>query len=374
MTRAAGRAAALVAAALAGGYGYTCYSRRPLSPVADPARFDAAHRLRPPPRRRRAADADAADGNLPAAPTPSPPRRSFRAPTLASDLASAFTLAASTALCQAYLATCDVSIERLDAFRALLADARRDGAPVLTVSNHMSTVDDPVIVSTLVPLADALRSPRAFAQGHRWGGCSEEICFKNRALASFFGAGKVLPVWRGGGISQDMFAELAAHLEVPGRWVHLFPEGTICQQRLLRADVPSRRRDYLRWGVGKMVARATVAVGAGRGGADGRGGGPGPIVVPFYHDGLERALPLEEGTGASLRRLPKLGVPVRIRFGPPIPTADLVEAYVSRHGTAALEAPWDAPEPPELLQLYADIADRVRGAMEALDLRPDRLL
>jgi hypothetical protein len=56
---------------------------------------------------------------------------------------------------------------------------------------------------------------------------------------------------------------------------------------------------YMRWGVGKMIAKSVHR----------------PVVVPFYHSGMEKALPLDNETGATLRWAPKTGVKMRVVFG-----------------------------------------------------------
>lgn len=63
---------------------------------------------------------------------------------------------------------------------------RPEGEPLLTVSNHASTLDDPAVVAVLLPWDVVLR-PRLM----RWSVCSQEICFETPAISSFFGAGKV---------------------------------------------------------------------------------------------------------------------------------------------------------------------------------------
>lgn len=56
----------------------------------------------------------------------------------------------------------------------------------MTVANHASTLDDPAVIAVLLPW-DIVVRPRLM----RWSVCSQEICFETRAIASFFGAGKV---------------------------------------------------------------------------------------------------------------------------------------------------------------------------------------
>ena len=351
---------------------WSAYTRRPLSHVADP---DVLDERRHPVSLSAAAPTNTHGAATSPAPVALPSNTTATNATNKHDshsddsllhvAARAATLSVITALSRAYLEITGVSVIGLDTFHAHLEAAELTGRPVLSVSNHMSVYDDPIILSYIAPRAAYTTAPRR----HRWGGCSEEICFSHPALSAFFGAGKVLPVWRGGGLSQSMFAELADHLCVPGSWVHLFPEGCICQRHFNHSDVPARRRPYLRWGVGKMIARAHAQNATEH----------APVIVPFFHEGLEQAMPLKENDGTSLRVLPRLTgddgaspIRVRITFGEAITCCDLVDAFVAAHGKDALVCAWESPDTEEALQLYSAIAARLHSKMLEMDPRPIR--
>ena len=55
----------------------------------------------------------------------------------------------------------------------------------------------------------------------------QEFCF-NPKLASIIGVysglGKVMPIWRGGGINQKLLLNFARR-SAAGDWIHVFPEG-----------------------------------------------------------------------------------------------------------------------------------------------------
>ena len=106
-----------------------------------------------------------------------------------------------------------------------------------------------------------------------------------------------------------------------------------------------------------MIAKAAVA----------------PIVVPFYHQGMEEALPLHEETGAMLRSTPKLGVDISVSFGDPIAVDDLLQAFVLQHGRDELNAPWgcEEEESEHVLHLYALITARIQEKMGELDGRKE---
>ena len=53
------------------------------------------------------------------------------------------------------------------------------------MSNHVAALDDPLVVSALLP-PGALGRPQAL----RWTMCATDRCFRTRAAAAFFRAGK----------------------------------------------------------------------------------------------------------------------------------------------------------------------------------------
>ncbi|XP_075646763.1 N-acylphosphatidylethanolamine synthase isoform X2 [Castanea sativa] len=136
-----------------------------------------------------------------------------------------------------------------------LVRSRPSALPLLTVSNHMSTLDDPLMwgfkgFSTSDPnLA-------------RWVLAADDICFKNPFYSYFFRLGKCIPIIRGGGIYQEHMNEALDRL-ADGQWLHTFPEGKVSQ-----VDAPIRR---LKWGTASLIARAPVT----------------PIVLPIFHHGFQ---------------------------------------------------------------------------------------
>jgi 1-acyl-sn-glycerol-3-phosphate acyltransferase len=98
-------------------------------------------------------------------------------------------------------------------------ESDRDGQPLITVCNHVSTLDDPFLQSALLPASVRWASKRM-----RWGICTEEICFSNPYVGAFLGGGKALPIQRGGSMHQKGIATMQLRLN-DGDWVHVFPEG-----------------------------------------------------------------------------------------------------------------------------------------------------
>ncbi|XP_052484158.1 N-acylphosphatidylethanolamine synthase isoform X2 [Gossypium raimondii] len=136
-----------------------------------------------------------------------------------------------------------------------LVRSRLPGIPLLTVSNHMSTLDDPL-------LWGFKGFPSLDANLARWVLSAEDICFKNYALTYFFRLGKCIPITRGAGIYQEHMNEALQCLN-NGAWLHTFPEGKVSQE-----DAPIRR---LKWGTASLIVRAHVT----------------PIVLPMVHSGFE---------------------------------------------------------------------------------------
>jgi monolysocardiolipin acyltransferase len=217
--------------------------------------------------------------------------------------------------CKAFLAGASRTTVRGGEIMAAALD-RPAGQPLITVSNHVSSLDDPMVTAALVPPAHLLR-PGAV----RWTLCATDRCFRHAALAPFFRAGKVLPVERGAGVAQFGMRVAADRLRA-GDWVHIFPEGT-------RGGGGGARMLPARRGVGWLVAACDTP----------------PLVVPFVHSGMEGVVP----RGAAL---PRPGREVRVLVGPPVAVEDLLAA-------AAAEG-WGERE------LHCAIADRVGAALCAL--------
>ncbi|XP_058767785.1 N-acylphosphatidylethanolamine synthase isoform X2 [Vicia villosa] len=135
-----------------------------------------------------------------------------------------------------------------------LVRSRPQGVPLITVSNHMSTLDDPVMWGFKgFPIFDTKIA--------RWVLAAEDICFRNSLYSYVFRTGKCIPITRGGGIYQEHMNEALERLN-NGEWLHTFPEGKVYQD-----DAPIRR---LKWGTASLIVRAPIT----------------PIVLPIIHHGF----------------------------------------------------------------------------------------
>ena len=87
---------------------------------------------------------------------------------------------------------------------------------LLTLSNHTSTLDDPYIITALIPLPTLL-SPLS---RHAW--CADDVCFKRAAYGPFFRLGRIFPVRRfgGAGLYQPGMEEALSYM-VEGGWMHV---------------------------------------------------------------------------------------------------------------------------------------------------------
>lgn len=194
---------------------------------------------------------------------------------------------------------------------------------LITVSNHTSTLDDPMLFSAMLPWSFFLTEHHH--KGNRWTLCAREMCYRNAFLSQFFKSGKTLPVERGAGLDQPVM-QVVASAVAAGDWVHMFPEGKINYTGHLAP---------LRWGVGKLFCDAYMH------------SGHVPIVLPFYHSGMGDVMPKKA-------RIPRPGNTVTVTFGRPI---DL-EALASQCASETKEGRECA---------WKEITQRIDTALRALE-------
>ncbi|CAN1858534.1 tafazzin [Linum perenne] len=186
-----------------------------------------------------------------------------------------------------------VQVHGLDKLHKALLE-RPKGKPLVTVSNHVASVDDPFVIASLLPPSVLLE-----AQNLRWTLCASDRCFKNPVSSAFFKSVKVLPVSRGDGIYQKGMDTAIAKLNTGG-WVHIFPEGS-------RSRDGGKTMGSIKRGVGRLILDSDTL----------------PIVVPFVHTGMQEIMPI----GSSL---PKIGKTVTVLVGDPIYLDDLANTELER--------------------------------------------
>ncbi|EPS33439.1 hypothetical protein PDE_08401 [Penicillium oxalicum 114-2] len=242
-------------------------------------------------------------------------------------------------LCRGFLSGLNnAEIHGGEDFTALL-DSRQDPSQrtkgLITVSNHISVMDDPLIWGLL---------PTRF-WNKRWSFGSHDICFQGRPLSLFFALGQVLPTHRlahspFGGLGQpaitqairmlskgpfpvdhhrakperqqfslenvcvDPFSDLPIAYTTNGEdshmapsayacnsysWVHIFPEGKIHQS-------PRQTMRYFKWGIARLILEANEC----------------PDVVPMWIEGFDQIM---HESREFPRFLPRIGKKVSITFG-----------------------------------------------------------
>ena len=144
------------------------------------------------------------------------------------------------------LAANNFKIKNHEIFRKVLWS--RPG-PLLTVSNHISTVDDPLIWGGLLAATEV---EGLIKEGQmRWAVGAKELTFTNPFTSWFFGRGQVIPIVRGDGIYQPAMDEAIEILNTD-RWLHYFPEGKVIQYK--------ERIGRLKWGIGRLLIESQKEV------------------------------------------------------------------------------------------------------------------
>lgn len=211
----------------------------------------------------------------------------------------------------------DFEIKEDEHYRRFLAcvEHREKDVPLITVANHTSILDEPVITSSILPLKYNFMPEKL-----RWNICTQEMCFFNGIVSSIFGACNSLPIRRGIGINQKLFFDFSRHIAI-GDWIHLFPEAGCYQLHTLGGRFyfkphEVREKGRLKWGVGKLIAHSPQK----------------PIVIPWHHTGMESVLRQDRITNDVIDMLPRTGNYVTVRFGPEIDFSDLIEEYEAKVG------------------------------------------
>lgn len=164
-------------------------------------------------------------------------------------------------------------------------DLARRG-PLLTLSNHISCIDDPVLWGSLLPITYYSTKNNAI----RWSAAAVEICFSKPWHSNFFSLGKTFPVVRGIGLDQPGL-HFAKSLLDHNQWLHIFPEG-----RVMRDDkrnvISNKDKGYIfKWGTAKLILdffRNPLSTGG-----DSKYASDKCLrILPFYHLGLDEILPI----------------------------------------------------------------------------------
>ncbi|QDZ22237.1 tafazzin [Chloropicon primus] len=218
----------------------------------------------------------------------------------------------------AMMNSCEISGREI-MHKAILG--REEGQALITVSNHVSAIDDPFVTSLLVP-EEALKPMES--NRVRWVMCATDRCFKSKLSSAFFKAVQVLPVERGSGLNQTSM-KVASKLMSKGGWIHVFPEGTRSTTGEMLKMKP---------GVGQLVVNTVKELKGGRCCGDAAMAedtealvaSKSPVIVPYYHQGMGELM----GKGM---KFPSVGTDLDVLVGEPIEIGDLVESFVAGNMT-----------------------------------------
>lgn len=224
-----------------------------------------------------------------------------------------------------------------------LISKRERGVPLITVSNHCSSLDEPLLFSALIPWP--IKQWQL-----RYSLCNDNMFFVFGPIFAqlFFYAARGFPIWRSRSINQPSFKKFCDKAR-DGGWCHIFPEGRIWQPWKLKNT--GRKLGDLRPGVGKLVANCETSK-------------QPPIVLPFYHTGMHRVLP-QFPNSKKQSMPPKIGNTIRIRVGEPIDMSDLLsehkEAREAERVKLGITDGWTSTPADQIL--YDKITERVEAAL-----------
>ena len=163
--------------------------------------------------------------------------------------------------------------------------------PVITTSNHLSTLDDPLLFGIL-PLRVFLNP-----QQMRITPAAQELTFDVNSY--FFNSGQLVPIKRGMGIWQKGIDHCIDKLNEDA-WIQLYPEGKINQN--------TEKCIRWKWGISRLIMDCKKPV----------------TVIPFAHRGLEKLMPLHPVTRENMNTIPTYGGRIDIAFGDPIEYSDIL--------------------------------------------------
>lgn len=166
---------------------------------------------------------------------------------------------------------------------------RRGG--LLTVSNHISTLDDPLIWGALLNTRE-ICSLISLGQ-MRWTVGAKELTFTNPFTSWFFERGQVIPIVRGDGIFQPAMNEAIQILNNEG-WLHFFPEGKVIQYQ--------EEIKRLKWGIGRLLMESKTNI----------------TVLPMFLKGFDLMKPND--------LMPVLNTNIEIIIGDPIDAGDILKS------------------------------------------------
>jgi len=177
-----------------------------------------------------------------------------------------------------------------DSMESIIRTCHDNNQPLITVANHMSCLDDPMLWGALL----SMKALWTQWDSIRWIPGAEENCFyKDKNLQNLFVSwGKVMSCRRGDGVYQPCMNFAVERLNL-GESIHLYVEGQVNVSRTI---------PRIKWGVGRLVADCKRP----------------PVILPFVHRGMDKLLPLKDDGKSTW--IPQLGKKISILVGNPIYT------------------------------------------------------
>uniref|UniRef100_A0A6G1SB87 Tafazzin family protein n=1 Tax=Aceria tosichella TaxID=561515 RepID=A0A6G1SB87_9ACAR len=153
--------------------------------------------------------------------------------------------------------------------------------PLITLSNHISCIDDPVLWAVLLPFNYYFTKTDTV----RWSAAAVDICFSKPWHSAFFSLGKTFPIIRGVGLNQPAM-EFALALLRHHQWLHLFPEGRVMRNEKQEVISNLDRGYIFKWGISKLILDYfKEAASEARHDSEIR-------ILPFYHLGMDKVQPI----------------------------------------------------------------------------------
>jgi monolysocardiolipin acyltransferase len=159
---------------------------------------------------------------------------------------------------------------------------QREPRPLITLSNHISCIDDPVLWAILLPFNYYFTKTDSV----RWSAAAVDICFSKPWHSAFFSLGRTFPIMRGVGLNQPAM-DFALALLKHHQWLHLFPEG-----RVMRNDkqevISNLDRGYIfKWGISKLILDYFKSDKS-----ESKSSNSEIRILPFYHLGMDKVQPI----------------------------------------------------------------------------------
>mmetsp|Transcript_27476 Transcript_27476/g.76790 ORF Transcript_27476/g.76790 Transcript_27476/m.76790 type:complete len:333 (+) Transcript_27476:77-1075(+) len=190
---------------------------------------------------------------------------------------------------------------------AKLYNPHRKKRPTISLGNHESVVDEPLVWALVLSLSQVYGDP----EFHRYTLTAQEICFSNLFNSLFFSLCRGIAVQRGCGLYQPG-VDRAIELCRDNHWIHIFPEGRVVQED---------RMASFKWGTARIIAESTIVDPAQSRVIS------TPDIFGVYLRGLRRIAPLNQ----PFRFLENFGKPIEIAFGGNFDVGDLILKHVKKY-------------------------------------------